>query len=47
MDKKDITKAQAEYTGADVDAADDNKVSEKMVEAEVKELNNNPRNEGE
>lgn len=47
MDKKEIKKAQQDYTGADIDAADDNKVTEKMVEAEVKELNNNPRNEGE
>lgn len=31
------------YPGADINAADDNKVDEKLVEERTKTLNNNPR----
>ncbi len=34
-----------QYAGADIDAADDNKIDAAMVEAETKALNNNPRNQ--
>lgn len=50
MDKKDTKKAcccaeaQREYPGAQIDCADDNKVNPKMVKEDVKDLNNNPRN---
>ncbi len=47
MEKKhDYTSAQAEqqFPGADVNKADKDKVSEKMVRDETRDLNNNPRN---
>ena len=36
--------AEKVYPGAAVDKSDDDKVNVKMVESEVRELNNNPRN---
>lgn len=44
MDKtKKPTPAQ-EYRGAATDIVDDNKVSDKRVAADIREMNNNPRN---
>lgn len=45
MEKKDkqIEKDE-QYRGVDVNVADKEKVDPKLVEQEVKELNNNPRN---
>lgn len=40
----DEANASKEYRGVDVNIADDNKVNPKMVQKDVKELNNNPRN---
>ena len=49
MDTKKFTQKEQEirdrYEGADIDAADDNKVDASMVEAETKELDNNPLNQ--
>lgn len=47
MDKKENTKVQDEnkYRGVNVDRADDEKVTAKMVREDTKELNNNPRND--
>lgn len=49
MDTKKFTEKEQEimdrYEGAEIDAADDNKVDASMVEADTKELNNNPRNQ--
>lgn len=36
--------AMQQYPGAAIDAADKNHVDAEMVDADVKELNNNPRN---
>lgn len=36
--------AEKDFPGAAIDYADDNKVDPKMVKKDVKELNNNPRN---
>ena len=48
MDKtvsdKDRVHAGREYPGVAVDRADDNKVTEKEVDARTKLQNNNPRN---
>lgn len=48
MDKKtkksDIEK-DAQYRGADINLADDCKVSKKLVKEDTKTLNNNPRND--
>lgn len=33
-----------EYPGVDVNKGDDNKVDKKLVKQEIRELNNNPRN---
>lgn len=49
MDKtkeKAAIENEDQYRGVVVDQADDEKVSAKMVEEEVKELNNNPHQEG-
>ncbi len=49
MEKKnkhvDEAKASKEYRGVDVNIADDEKVTPGMVKKDVKELNNNPRND--
>lgn len=49
MEKKKHTmtdeRIRDQYAGADIDAADDNKVDAAMVEAETKALNDNPRNQ--
>ncbi|MDE6080689.1 MAG: hypothetical protein K2F70_00290 [Muribaculaceae bacterium] len=37
-------KARQDYVGAQQDAADSNRTNSKEVEEDVKELNNNPRN---
>ena len=44
--KKDIESAKAQqiYPGVDTDSADKGKVDPKLVKEEIKELNNNPRN---
>ncbi|MBD5213922.1 MAG: hypothetical protein HDS75_03760 [Bacteroidales bacterium] len=39
----DETEARRIYPGADVDASEDNTVDTKEVKEDVKELNNNPR----
>lgn len=47
MDKnnrKQQTEAEKKYRGAATDRADNDKVNVKMVDQDVKELNNNPRN---
>lgn len=48
MDKKTkpvCPKATEKFRGVDVDIADSDKVDPKMVKDDVKELNNNPRND--
>lgn len=49
MDKKNAPKTTAkpadEYRGVDINISDDEKVTSEMVKKDVKELNNNPRNE--
>ncbi len=47
MNKKENTKVKDEelYRGVDVNKADDDKVTPKMVQNDTKELNNNPRND--
>lgn len=44
MNKDEKDTAAEEFPGVAVDIADDEKESAKMVDEEVKELNNNPRN---
>ncbi len=46
-DKKHIDKESAsqDFRGVAVNIADDNKVTPSMVNKDVKELNNNPRND--
>ncbi len=41
---KPATKPANEYPGVDVNNGDDNKVDKKLVKQEIRELNNNPRN---
>lgn len=45
MEKKDIksTKTQQMYPGAETDKADFGKVDPKLVKEDIKDLNNNPR----
>lgn len=43
MDKKD-TKKPTDYVGVDINVADDEKTTPRLVKQETKELNNNPRN---
>lgn len=49
MDKKNapkaVEKSADEYRGVDINISDDEKVTPEMVKKDVKELNNNPRNE--
>lgn len=43
--KKSEPNKDAQYRGADVNLADDCKVSKKLVKEDTKTLNNNPRND--
>lgn len=49
MDKKNAqkpgVKPAEEYRGVDVNVSDNDKVTPEMVKKDVKELNNNPRND--
>lgn len=46
MEKKSTkVKDEKQYRGVDVNVADNNKVTQAMVDKDVAELNNNPRNE--
>lgn len=49
MDKKNapkaVEKSADEYRGVDINISDDENVTPEMVKKDVKELNNNPRNE--
>ncbi|MCM1356854.1 MAG: hypothetical protein NC212_10670 [Staphylococcus sp.] len=42
--KEKEVKSSQKYPGVSVNIADDNKVNPEMVKNDVKELNNNPRN---
>ena len=42
--KAQIAKAQQNYSGMTADAADNDKVTAQEVKDDVKQLNNNPRN---
>lgn len=44
-DKVNLQEARDRFVGAEVDAADDNNVTAKMVKDDTCMLNNNPRNE--
>lgn len=44
-EKKQVEEAERKYPGAAIDAADDNKVSEKLVDEQTSMLNDNPRND--
>lgn len=44
MDKTEKTTPAQEYRGAATDIAEDNKVTDKRVAADIREINNNPRN---
>ncbi len=49
MDKKNAqkpgVKPAEEYRGVDVNVSDNDKVTPEMVKKDIKELNNNPRND--
>lgn len=42
--KEQIRKAEQDYAGMSIDAADDDKTTAKEVKNDVRQLNNNPRN---
>lgn len=42
MDKK-VKPAEKDYRGADVDKADNDKTDARLVKEDVRDLNNNPR----
>ncbi|MBD5322761.1 MAG: hypothetical protein K2G27_00885 [Duncaniella sp.] len=44
MEKNKDIKAQQVYPGAGTDQADNGKVDPKLVKEDIKDLNNNPRN---
>lgn len=46
IEKKEEICAEKKYPGAAVDAGDDDKVDQKLVEEDMKERNFNPHQEG-
>lgn len=44
MDKKETKRQEPEYRGADINKGDDCKDTEKLQKQDIRELNNNPRN---